>query len=78
MRERGYDWWIARLSHTFERFDAVRLDHFIGFARYWEVPGGHADRRARTLAQGRPGPTSSRRSSSGWARSSWWPRTWAR
>jgi 4-alpha-glucanotransferase len=41
MRERGYDWWIARLSHTFERFDAVRLDHFIGFARYWEVPGGH-------------------------------------
>lgn len=41
MRERGYEWWIARLRHTFERFDAVRLDHFIGFARYWEVPGRH-------------------------------------
>jgi len=41
MRERGYEWWIARLRHAFERFDAVRLDHFIGFARYWEVPAGH-------------------------------------
>jgi 4-alpha-glucanotransferase len=42
MRERGYEWWIARLTRAFERFDAVRLDHFIGFARHWEVPGGHA------------------------------------
>jgi 4-alpha-glucanotransferase len=41
MRERGYAWWIARLRHSFERFDAVRLDHFIGFARYWEVPARH-------------------------------------
>jgi len=42
LEERGYDWWIARLRHTFERFDSVRLDHFIGFSRYWAVPGGHS------------------------------------
>ena len=40
LRERGYDWWIARLRSTYMLFDAVRLDHFIGFCRYWEVPAG--------------------------------------
>ena len=38
LRETGYAWWIARMRATLERFDAVRLDHFIGFHRYWEVP----------------------------------------
>ncbi len=38
MRERGYDWWLARLSAILQRFDAVRLDHFIGFHRCWEIP----------------------------------------
>jgi len=48
LRRRGYDWWIARLRATFERFDAARLDHFIGFVNYWEVPGG-----APTAREGR-------------------------
>lgn len=53
LRRRGYDWWIDRLRVEFGRFDAVRLDHFIGFARVWEVPRG-----ARTAEGGRfaPGP----------------------
>ncbi|CAN5711789.1 4-alpha-glucanotransferase [soil metagenome] len=34
----GYAWWIERFRATLERFDAVRLDHFIGFVRYWRVP----------------------------------------
>ncbi|WP_394829742.1 4-alpha-glucanotransferase [Pendulispora albinea] len=33
-----YDWWTARFKTTLARFDAVRLDHFIGFQRYWEIP----------------------------------------
>jgi len=37
LRERSYDWWITRFKLTFEHFDAARLDHFIGFVRYWEV-----------------------------------------
>ena len=39
MRRTGYAWWIARLRATLESFDAVRLDHFIGFTRYWAIPG---------------------------------------
>lgn len=38
MRDAGYDWWLARLGRAFGLFDAVRLDHFIGFVRYWEIP----------------------------------------
>jgi len=38
LRRRGYGWWIDRFRATFERFDAVRIDHFIGFHRTWEIP----------------------------------------
>jgi 4-alpha-glucanotransferase len=38
----GYAWWIERLRRTLERFDAVRIDHFIGFQRYWRIPAGEA------------------------------------
>ena len=48
LRARNYDWWIDRLRVRFERFDALRLDHFIGFHRTWEVPT-----RARSALQGR-------------------------
>jgi 4-alpha-glucanotransferase len=36
----GYAWWISRLRRNFEMFDWVRIDHFRGFAAYWEVPAG--------------------------------------
>jgi 4-alpha-glucanotransferase len=48
LRKTGYAWWIDRLRATLARFDAVRLDHFIGFQRYWEIPGS-----ARTARSGR-------------------------
>lgn len=38
LRETGYAWWIERLRGNLRRFDAIRLDHFIGFHRYWEIP----------------------------------------
>jgi len=49
----GYAWWIARLRATLGLVDAVRLDHFRGFAGYWEVPAGQ-----KTAVKGRwvPGP----------------------
>lgn len=34
----GFDWWIERLRCNFERFDALRIDHFIGLVRYWRIP----------------------------------------
>jgi len=38
LRERGYDWWVRRLEHSFQCYDVVRIDHFIAFIAYWEVP----------------------------------------
>ena len=49
----GYAWWIARLRALMALVDSVRLDHFIGFVRYWEVPPDAPDARR---GQWRPGP----------------------
>ncbi len=36
----GYAWWIDRLKATLKLVDIIRLDHFRGFAGYWEIPAG--------------------------------------
>ncbi len=33
-----FAWWVARLRAYAARFSVVRLDHFIGFRNYWEIP----------------------------------------
>lgn len=38
MEEDGFAFWRARIRRALERFDLLRLDHFIGFVRYWEIP----------------------------------------
>jgi 4-alpha-glucanotransferase len=38
MARDGYAWWIARLRASLALFDLVRIDHFRGFAAYWEIP----------------------------------------
>ena len=43
----GFAWWVARVRRAGALFDAVRLDHFIGFDRSWAVPP-----RARSAARG--------------------------
>ena len=35
-----YAWWIARFRRALEVLDMIRLDHFRGFAGYYEVPAG--------------------------------------
>ncbi len=40
MRSDDFAWWTARLAFNLRMFDVIRLDHFIGFIRNWEVPGG--------------------------------------
>lgn len=49
----GYAWWVERIKATLELVDVIRIDHFRGFAGYWEVPG-----QAKTAEFGRwvPGP----------------------
>lgn len=34
----GYTWWLNRLKAVLQLVDIIRLDHFRGFAGYWEVP----------------------------------------
>lgn len=41
-----FAWWLDRLRCGLARFDALRLDHFIGFRRYWEVPVDAPDARS--------------------------------
>ncbi len=36
----GYRWWLDRMQAVLDLVDVVRLDHFRGFAGYWEVPAG--------------------------------------
>ena len=49
----GYAWWLERMRAVLNLVDIVRLDHFRGFAGYWEVGGD-----AKTAEKGRwvPGP----------------------
>jgi 4-alpha-glucanotransferase len=51
--DEGYAWWVERIRRTFELVDIVRVDHFRGFAAYWEIPA-----HERTAINGRwvPGP----------------------
>ncbi|MEO8289084.1 MAG: 4-alpha-glucanotransferase [Chloroflexota bacterium] len=38
LADTGYAWWLDRFRNAFRLYDYVRLDHFRGFAAYWEVP----------------------------------------
>ncbi len=40
MKADGFHWWIERASATLRLVDILRIDHFRGFAAYWEIPGG--------------------------------------
>jgi 4-alpha-glucanotransferase len=51
--EEGFAWWIERVRRTFELVDIVRIDHFRGFASYWEVP---ASEPTAIKGQWLPGP----------------------
>jgi 4-alpha-glucanotransferase len=38
--EDGFRWWVERFRGTFRLFDALRIDHFLGFSEYWSIPAG--------------------------------------
>lgn len=40
MKRTDYKWWIDRIKHSLSLYDVLRIDHFRGFADYWEVPYG--------------------------------------
>jgi 4-alpha-glucanotransferase len=38
MKARSYLWWTRRLRWATQICDYIRLDHFRGFAQFWEIP----------------------------------------
>ncbi len=47
-----FAWWMERFRAAARCFDAVRIDHFLGFHRCWAVPATH-----RTAMRGRYRPS---------------------
>jgi 4-alpha-glucanotransferase len=39
----GYSWWRRRFHRMSACFDALRIDHILGFFRIWEIPSQYAD-----------------------------------
>ena len=39
-KESNFEWWTDRFNRAFELYDVVRVDHFRGFDRYYEIPAG--------------------------------------
>jgi 4-alpha-glucanotransferase len=37
-KKTDYAWWTARVKKVLSVCDAVRIDHFRGFAQHWEIP----------------------------------------
>jgi 4-alpha-glucanotransferase len=38
LKERGFDWWVARVRRSLTLYDIIRLDHFRGFEAFWSIP----------------------------------------
>jgi 4-alpha-glucanotransferase len=36
----GFKWWVNRFVNTLKMFDYIRIDHFRGFDRYYEIDYG--------------------------------------
>ena len=53
MKANGYAWWLRRIRAALQLYDIVRIDHFRGFAGYWEIP---ADEKTAINGQWVTGP----------------------
>jgi 4-alpha-glucanotransferase len=38
----GFKWWAKRIERFLEKYDMIRLDHFLGYVHYWSIPAGHS------------------------------------
>jgi 4-alpha-glucanotransferase len=54
-KDSGYAWWVERIKFALKSVDILRLDHFRGFAGYYEIPA-----KDKTAENGHwvPGPGS--------------------
>jgi 4-alpha-glucanotransferase len=47
-KKTNFDWWIRRIEKLYEMVDIVRIDHFNGIMKYWEISS-----RNKTGAKGK-------------------------
>jgi 4-alpha-glucanotransferase len=52
MAEEGYAWWTARVRRALTQADVFRIDHFRGFAGYYEIPGDAPDAKTGRWLKG--------------------------
>ena len=45
MEKDGFKWWCNRVRASFRMYDILRIDHFRGFAGYYNIPYGDATAR---------------------------------
>ncbi len=38
MKKENFSWWIGRIKASFDLYDILRIDHFIGFENYYAIP----------------------------------------
>ena len=53
MATEDYAWWVARLRRAMTQADIFRIDHFLGFCNYWEIPASSATAK---VGRWMPGP----------------------
>ena len=53
MAAENYAWWTARVQRAMAHADVFRIDHFLGFSAYWEIP---ATSPTAKLGRWVPGP----------------------
>jgi 4-alpha-glucanotransferase len=45
MKKEKYAWWAERVKRVLAQADVARIDHFRGFAAYWEIPASSSTAR---------------------------------
>ena len=53
MERDGFAWWVERIRHLLKRFDAARLDHFIGYYNFWQIPADEPTAKGGRWAKAR-------------------------
>ncbi len=53
LKKTDYQWWMERIRHNLNLFDMVRIDHFRGLVKYWQIP---ADEKTAVNGKWMPGP----------------------
>lgn len=48
----NHAWWAQRMRRALQQFDAVRIDHFLGFCRNWAIPASTRDARDGSYRKG--------------------------